>query len=82
MRGEEKQFGGTIHSRKLTRVEICLRKIFRQIHFARDLHPLTGNVEERDGPNRQSAGSETRRVVFPARAERGHNARAGDDDAR
>lgn len=50
-------------------------------HFGRFVGTLTRNIEQCDWSKGSSAGFESAAVIFPTRAESGHDARTCDDNA-
>jgi hypothetical protein len=80
--GQKQKAGGAIEAFFVAGSKAAQRQWGGNIHFARDLDALAGDVEKRDGFDGDTAQAEAFRILFPANAERSHDARARDDHAR
>ena len=80
--GEQQQRAGAVEPRRLPGAQKRRGHFFRQVNFRRRFHALAAGIEQRHRTERRFSGAKSLRIFFPADAERRHDARAGDDDAR
>ena len=80
MGGEEQEARGAVEAFFVARPKTSDGGRDRQVNFARDFNALPAHVEESDGLDGDAAKSKAFGVLLPTEAERGDDARAGDDD--